>query len=224
MAGLDSILGVVGGLLKAHEVRLRNAKNENQYIQQVTAAYDEGLKQLFSDANAGNLTASEAINECHAISKWCWDQISSWQGQAGIAATPCVSNFHPAPPDADNNDGTICNKQCTAGCCVGCNDLDSGIENCIYVFSQGGGTAKIPTVNPSPSKYDNPGRVGYTLTYSPPPLSSALAPVTDSLISPVTEAISSLTGGQVKIPSMYVLYGLLGFGILLLTVAWRKRA
>ena len=217
---LSSLLGSLGGLLKAHEKRLQNATSENAHDAALIQAFDEAVKQIFADANSGAISADDAIADCGELQSWYWQQIQTFAQQhpgGGIAGTSCVGNFTPDPPNADNYDGTICDKMCTSGCCIGCNDIDSAIANMIYVFRYGGGTAKIPTVNPSPAKYKFAGRAGYTVTYSP----NAITKTTGTINSFVNNLLGGSSTGTGSFSTL-IIVGVLGVLALFFVAESRK--
>lgn len=156
------ISALFGGLLKAHEARVKGATNENALVAQLIPIVDQNLRAIFAALNAGQITETDAIGYLEQIQQNFFQNIAQLSGP-GIAAMPCGS-IQPYPNGCATN--TPCDKKCTAGCCVGCNVVAGAISNAIGVIQAGGGSFDVCNEGPS-AKYGNPGRPGYSLTYSP---------------------------------------------------------
>lgn len=159
-----NLLGLGMHLLAAHDERVRIAKEENGACMQAQTALDGDLHTIFDAANAGLITSQEAMQACADVSGWYWQFITPFQ-QGPIRGNQCSSKF-PANTKCYSAPGTPCaGRDCTAGCCLGCNVFDPSLASAYNVFKAGGGTAQIcPTFN---DKYGFVGRPGYSLTYKP---------------------------------------------------------
>lgn len=214
VAGIGALVGIIAGLWSAHNARAAGAKTENAALNSAVTAFDSSLRAVFQAANAGSVTGAQAAQACQTILQSYWTGMAPYQTGPGRAdaskggascASPGTLNL-----TTDNcaryNGSLPCNKSCTAGCCVGCNDLAPAIMAAISVFSSPtGGSVNVCTVQGS--GYGATTRSGYTLTYTPPAATS-VAGVADSL----TGVASSLTSSSVAgIPLWLLLAG--GIGI-----------
>lgn len=165
------LLSWIGGLFGQHTARVKGATDENHAVDEMVAGFDYAMKTIFDQANSGQLSASDAMNACEAVMQQWWQLAAPFESEPGTARTGCVDKFSGTGPGEYGSDGTVCNKQCTALCCVGCNPIGASIQNAIYVFQTGGGKARMQKVFGTP-KYGSHDRETYYLTYTPPPLSS----------------------------------------------------
>jgi len=167
-AGVGALVGIIGGLFAAHSARAAGAKNENEAVNAFLPAFDQALQTVFQQANAGLITANDAITGCQTILAQWWQNVKPYQSGPGRAdksnnGSACGSVNISSPC---NGTGLKCDKSCTATCCVGCNDLLPTIAQAINVFQKGGGTVTACTVYGS--KYGATQRNSYTLTYTAP--------------------------------------------------------
>jgi hypothetical protein len=187
-SGLSIITSLLGGIWQAHLVRLKNATAENTFLPELISAFDASIKTVFDQANQGAISSDVALQALASIRQSYWGQVSSFVQSTkgkGTAVSPCTTTeFDPPPPNADDPGktgkhgtdaskfvgpwGTHCGgSTCTATCCVGCNNVEVALANCEFVFSNGGGTAKIPAIGAEMSKYGSwSGRATYSLTYT----------------------------------------------------------
>lgn len=165
-AGIGVVLALGMGALARHEQRYKDATNENAAVQQAVQVFDNDIKTIIAAANAGTITKDDAIGYLQQTHDYYWQYMSQFQGQPGIASHSCSD---PTPFAGKNAcyHGAKCDKTCTAGCCVGCNVVNGAIANAIYALNAGGGDIWVCPVFPS-TKYKNPGRPGYHLTYKDP--------------------------------------------------------
>jgi len=185
-AGIGALVGVIAGLWLAHDARVKGATQENQVVGSALQVFDSGLKAIFAAANSSdptqNITAQQAITQCQQLLAMFWQKCLPFTRAPGA---------HDASGGGVNCSGLQCNSNCTVTCCVGCADLGPSIANSIAVFQAGGGTAQILEVYPS--KYGLSERAGYSLTYTPPTVSSEAS----SLLSDITGGAS---GGSSILP------------------------
>lgn len=172
---IGSGVTLVMGLLAAHDRRVQIAKEENSAVQQAVAALDTDLQTIFAAANAGDMSASVAVECCQAVSAWYWQFIGPFQQGPQRGQVSCGSNSRKPGPNVGTLQGACygadsapCNgKSCTAGCCIGCNVIDPTLANCIWLFSQPKG-GKVTACTVVGNKYGLRSRAGYVLTYKPP--------------------------------------------------------
>ncbi len=188
-AGIGALVGIIAGLWAAHNARAAGAKTENAALNSAVQAFDASLQALFQAANSGSVTGAQAVQVCQQILQSYWAGMAPYMSGPGRAdasgggarcATPGTLNL-----TTDNcaryNGSLPCNKSCTAGCCVGCNDLAPAIMAAIAVFSSPtGGSVNVCVVQGS--GYGAVTRAGYMLTYTPPSPTS-VAGVASSLTS-----------------------------------------
>lgn len=188
---ITSPLGIISGLLGGHARRAAQAKNENAAMNYAVQDFDAGLKAVNAAFNAGEISSDTAIQYLEQIENAFWSDIQKYQ----IAAVPCAACVagNGSVADFSSHGGTTCNKQCTAGCCVGCNDVRCGVDNCIAAVQAGGGTAAIPEV--FASKYGGVSRAGYVLTWSPSKYSV-------DTFGGISDAVNVVTGVSTKLNSI----------------------
>jgi hypothetical protein len=157
---VGSIVGaLIGGLLSGHFAREKGAKNENAALNQVMPAIVTDIKSVFTAANNGQISASDAVTALQTIQSNYWQAVSPYESGPGQHAIACTGTSTP------------CNKQCTASCCVGCNHVNNWIAAAIAVFQRGGGTAQfVPSAG---SKYGYTGVPAWSATYKAPPQAAA---------------------------------------------------
>ena len=214
-AGVAILVSVLAGLWAAHKARAAGATTENAAVNSAVTAFDGALKAIFAAANAGTITAAQAATYCQQTFQTFWQYQAPFMSGPGRAdtsggGTHCgTGQLNPAGPCMGTLGGHVCDKSCTASCCVGCQDLYPTILQALAVFAAPtGGTVTACTVYGS--KYGATQRSSYTLTYTPPPPPAAgsVAGVASSLATSLT---SGLTSGTVAgIPLWLLLAGGLG--------------
>lgn len=222
-AGIAVLVGVLASLWSAHQARVKGATQENQAINSAVQTFDAGLKAIFAAANSTNaatsITAAQAGQQCQLLLQTFFAQMAPYMKSPGTADTSggganCGNGqINPAGPCAGTLGGHVCNAQCTATCCVGCQDLYPTILQALQVFgSPTGGTITACTVYSS--KYGAAQRGSYSLTYTPPPANTS-AGVVNSLLSSspgaLSTAVSSVESSTVAgIPLWVLLAGGVG--------------
>jgi hypothetical protein len=200
-AAVGLLVGVIAGLWSAHEARVKGAQTENVHANSVVQTFDAALRAIFAAANSSdptqNIDPGTAASQCQQLLAQCWQQLARAQGLPGVADnsgwgascgsyTPGVTT--PCSP------GHPCDKSCTAGCCIGCNDLWPSILDAITVFQNpNGGTVNVCTVYGS--KYGASQRGGYSLTYKPPTISGG-----SLTAGSLTAALTGGSGGSSWLP------------------------
>lgn len=195
-AGIGILVGVIAGLWAAHNARVAGAKAENQAINSAVSTWDQGMKAIFDAANSSdptrNVSGAQAAAQVQALWTQFWQVMSQYMHAPGTAdtsnmGTNCGSTtLNPQGPCAGTPGGHVCDKSCTATCCVGCQDLYPAFLQAMQVLnSPTGGQVQVCAV--VSSKYGASGRGSYTLTYTPSAISSAGGSISGG--------ISSLFGG-----------------------------
>ena len=173
-AGIGALAGAIAGIWASHAARAKGATTENAAVNSAVSAFDASLQAVFAAANSGQITGAQAAQVCQTILQ------SYWQGMAPYMTGPGRSDCSNQGAMCSCNPPTCGTTKCTAGCCVGCVDIQPSIANCIAVFSSPtGGTANIVQVYGS--KYGATARAGYSLTYTVPGATSSAAGLTASL-------------------------------------------
>lgn len=183
-AGVGLIVGLIGGLLAGHELRIKQAKDENSAVNLGVPGYDSGLRQLQQAYKAGQISAADVQQGITVILQNYWQEVAPHiqPGRNGC------NNGSSCPPDTSAQGKQPCQGDIGAACCVGCYPLTESITNPNGVLaalagqstSKGGPfTADIMPVGAS--KYGTSYRAGYTLDFTPPAtsassLTSMLAP------------------------------------------------
>jgi hypothetical protein len=196
-AGVAALVGILAGLWAAHSARAKGAKTENTAVNSAVQAFDASLKAIFQAANSGQIAATDAIGLCQQTLQNYWAGMAPFMSGAGRAdASGGGSNcgtFNPSAPCAGMLNGHYCDAKCTAGCCVGCQNLAPSIYQAIAVFQAGGGTANICPI--ASSKYGASARGGYSLTYKAPSATSSVGGFEDALAS----SLGAASGGGLPI-------------------------
>jgi hypothetical protein len=178
---------LIMGLLAAHDARVRAAKEENTAVQQAVQALDADLKTIFTAANNGDITAAVAMSACYDVHLWYWSFVQPFQ--QGSTKGPQQTFPNPGAPNSnatggiyyEATDGGNChcgtNKNCTAGCCIGCGAIDPTLSNAYAGFKTGKAfTMTVATI--VANKYGLAQRNAYQLSYKPPKVTNPEAEVT----------------------------------------------
>lgn len=192
-AGIGAIAGAIAGIWASHAARVKGAKAENQAINSAVQAFDAGIKAIFDAANSSDpntaITGPQAAQLVQQLYGQFWQEMLPFthgpgaKDSSGGGANCGSSQLNPAGPCAGTPQGHKCDGNCTATCCVGCQDLYPVMLQAVAVFNNpSGGSVQVCTV--VGSKYGANQRAGYTLTYTPPAITSSAAGL-----------LSELTGG-----------------------------
>ena len=191
-AAAGAIVGVIAGLFAASAARAKGAKEENQAINEYLPAWDQSLQAIFQQANAGTITAAEAISALQSLMPYWWQAAAQFKGLPGVADASngggnCGTyNPQTSTPCSPTN-GPGCDKSCTAFCCIGCYDLAPTVAYAAYLFSipsaqiwaAGGVQLNVCTVYSS--KYGASQRNSYTLTWNPPKTAATVAGIASAV-------------------------------------------
>lgn len=186
-AGVAVLVGIIATMWAQHDARAAGAKTENAAVNSAVQAFDASLKAVFQAANSGQVTGSQAAGVCQQIFQSYWQGMQPYMSGPGRADSSAGGSkcgdgtLNKAGPCKGTPGGHKCDKACTAGCCVGCQDLYPTILQAVQVFnSPTGGT--VTACNVAGSSYGAVNRGSYSLTYTPPAVDS-VAGVADALTS-----------------------------------------
>jgi len=180
---------IIAGLLAKHELRKKQATDENSAMNIGVQGFDSDLKTIQAAYKAGQIDAAGAIQGVQTALQGYWT-VTVPHIQPGRNGCNGGSSC-PGPAPAGKNP---CTGNIGATCCVGCFDLAAtltvadGILPAIQGISTnpaGKYVGRVAAV--SASKYGGLARAEYTLDWTPPPPSAAA--------SAVSSIESALTGG-----------------------------
>lgn len=223
VAGIGAISSLVSGLFKASAVRAAGAKDENAALNAMIPAFDQAVAQVVAQANSGQISPADAIAAMQAMGQQFWQAMSAHQNKPGQAMSVQCLPISVGPgtkPCAYTAAPCVGSKTCTAGCCIGCNVIDSIIDQAIYAFQNGGGTITGCVI--IANKYGLQGRPQYVLNYSAPPAGSGELNHLLSYIYPGT-AGSPASGAGASQNQNLIKFGLLGAAVLVLVFVVGKK-
>lgn len=168
------VIAIAGIFISGHNKRVAGAKNENDALGKLMPQFRDAVEGTLQQANAGQLSPQDAVNQLEQIRQSFWSAMSQFQSGPGQATHPCT----PVPGgacDVGNGYGnTKCDKSCTASCCIGCGIVEPVICNAKNVIAAGGGSFHFPAFGPNPKYTAEPGFAGFTVTYNPTSHSTGL--------------------------------------------------
>jgi hypothetical protein len=194
-AGVGAIVGIIAGLLAGHELRAKQAKNENSAVNIAVQGFDADVRQIQSAFKSGQIDTSGVLQAVATVMPGYWTVVTP-QLQPGRNGCSSGSSCPVETPGKQPCVGSI-----GAGCCIACYQLTPGITgpNGIVAAvqgqsqsSQGPYVAEIPQV--FGSSYGASTRGAYTLDFSP----------SASAGSGLTSALSSITGGSSLMPLLLI--------------------
>jgi hypothetical protein len=205
-AGVAVLVAVIAGLWAAHEARVKGATQENQAINSAVQTFDAGIKAIFAAANSSdptkNVSGPVAAQQVQQLFAQFFAEMGPYttapgtKDASGGGANCGSGTLNPAGPCMGTPGGHVCNSDCTATCCVGCQDLYPTMLQAVAVLNNpAGGSIQVCTVYGS--KYGANLRSGYSLTYNPPAPPSPIASVAAGANTVLTDVVSALTGGAV---------------------------
>jgi len=191
-AGIGAGVAVILALFAAHKARVAGAKSENAAVGILVPQAQQELQKIASLYNSGQLSQQDALTYIQQVATAFQQGIAPYQTGPGQHTTACASST--VPP------GTPCNKNCTAGCCVYCNNIIQWVAAATAaVQSATGGTAQMNQVYGSP-QYGYSGQGAWSLQFAPPGGS--------------TSSLASAVSGSVEgVPLWVILAGLAGVAI-----------
>lgn len=206
----SSLLKLGMGLLAAHDQRYKDATNENLAVAQAVQVFDNDLAAIFSGLNAGTVSEASAIQYLQQTEAAYFKYVGQYQGKPGVASHPCSPATGGPTGHGACQSGTPCDKTCTAGCCVGCNVIVASTLNAIAIIQAGGGSFTVCKEFPD-TKYKNPGRESYVVTYVRPNLSAGTVGAAEGFLNQIGGLVG-LPSGQVNNPSSIPAATVLGTG------------
>jgi hypothetical protein len=185
-AGVGAVVGIIAGLWSAHNARVKGAKTENTLVGSAAQTVASGLQAIFQAANAGQITGAQGASLAQQLLQTYWQMVGQARGMPGVADASGGGANCGTPPSFGLNTpstgnpctgmigGHKCDKSCTAGCCVGCQDLTPSIAQAVAVLSSpSGGTMLFCPI--ASSSFGLAATPSFSLTYKPPPVAQAVA-------------------------------------------------
>jgi len=163
-AGIGLLVGF--GLMEwaAHTARVKGATAENTGIDQIIPAFDADLKEINAAYKAKQISASTAISYLSATRDNYWKYMAQFAGKPGVATRACPGGQVGGPVGHGGcmSGQPICDKGCTAGCCVGCSSINGAIANQIWAV-QTGYHGPVSVCEVFGGKFGSHDRAGYQL-------------------------------------------------------------
>jgi len=189
-AGVGAIVGLIAGFMAGHELRKKQAQNENAAVNLGVPGYDQGLRQLQQAYKAGTISATDVQQGVSVLLQNFWQEVAPniQPGRNGCSSGATCPTEIPGKQPCQGNIG--------AACCVGCYPLTQSITNPDGVLaalagqstSKGGPfTAQIMAIGAS--SYGTSYRAPYSLDFTPPP-----PPPVASITGGLTSLIDTVTG------------------------------
>lgn len=187
--GVQLVSSISSALLGQHSARLANATAENKAVPQAVQAMDADLSEINQAYKSGSADAATCVAALNKVDASIYAYLHSLVGKVGTAWSDTVG------------ESGLCNKSCTAACCVYFGDLGPALSLSAVAlggapirygkWSRGdprisGNVVQVPTVYGS--SYGGVNRPGYPVDWTPP------AVVTSSPSSVIQSAVSSLLG------------------------------
>jgi hypothetical protein len=145
---------ILGAIFGKNAKNITLAKNENAALGQVIPWIQGQIITVFNALNQGQISETQAIAAFQQIATNYWNKMQ-----------PLIAGGNPS---TCNTSAVDCKSHaCTAGCCVGCNNINKWISAAIAVVQEHGGTAQFNQVYGSP-KYGYNGQPAFSLKYAPP--------------------------------------------------------
>lgn len=176
-AGVGAVVGIFAALWSAHEKRIAQAKNENAAVNVGVQGFDQDIRLVNAQYNAGQIDAQTAIRALQQILAQFWalttPQIQP--GRDGCSGGQACGTMQQVLASGKQP----CSGSIGAACCVGCAPLyyslyaignEAGVNpsgaGAVTVLQHGGGTSVVKTVYGN--KYGVVTRNGYSLIWGHP--------------------------------------------------------
>jgi hypothetical protein len=204
-AAVGVVVGLIGGLLAGHEIRAKQARNENQAVNIGVAGFDSDLKQIWQAYKSGQIDSAGALQAVEQTLMPGYYTVVVPQIQPG--RNGCQGGAY-CPPDTSPA-RQPCQGNIGAACCVGCYQLQysvSGPNGVIAAIQGTSGSSGGPHVADihivAPSKYGVQMRAAYTLDFTPPSLASLPAGASSSgdALSAISSAFTTAGSGSSLLP------------------------
>lgn len=175
-------IGLITGLLAAHALRAKQAKDENSAVNLGVSGFDTDLKQIQAAFNSGQADLPTSMQAASLILNNYWalttphiqPQRNGCAGGSGCPGQAVPVNY--------------CQGSIGAACCVGCGSIARSINGPDGVLAAMHGTSTDPGGPNSAniyqvfsSKYGTRARAAYKLTFTPPAPAVAAANVVSSI-------------------------------------------
>ncbi len=167
-AGIALAVGLIASLYAAHELRKKQAKDENSAMNVGVSGFDDDLKMIQQHLSAGQTDIPTALQGAQVALANYWAIVSPHiqPGRNGCASgSGCPSSV----PDGK----AYCRGNIGAVCCVGCGNLAPSIGGPSGVLaaiqgqsSSSGGKNTADIMEVYGSKYGGRTRAGYSLTFT----------------------------------------------------------
>jgi hypothetical protein len=166
IAALGIIGSVVGGLLAAHTARVKGATAENSGIDAIVPAFDKDMLEINAAYKSGSISGGMAVTYLSQVHDQYWQYMSSFNGHPGVQMRACPPGQVGGPMGKGGctSGQPICDKGCTAGCCVGCSAINGSIANAIWAV-QVGYHGQVAVCAIFAGKFGSHDRAGYTLSW-----------------------------------------------------------
>ena len=158
---------IAGGMLKAHQLRLQQAKSENQALNNFLPGWDRDIATVAAKYNRGLISANEALALFEASWNMFWAEITP-HIQPGRNGCQSGANI----PEGGV---THCYGDWGAACCVGGADIRPSItdlKHAIVATERTGQPASATIRQVFGSKYGGAARGAYTVSLQSPGRSS----------------------------------------------------
>lgn len=165
-AGLGIIGSIAGSLLAAHTARVKGATAENSGINAIVPAFDADVREINAAWLGKSINAAMAVTYLQTVHDQYWAYMQQFVGRPGVATKACPAGQVGGPMGKGGctSGQPVCDKTCTAGCCVGCSAINGSLANCIWAIQTGyHGPVAICAV--FGSKFGANDRAGYQLSW-----------------------------------------------------------
>lgn len=182
-------IGLIAGLLAAHALRAKQAKNENSAVNIGVSGFDSDLRKIQQAFSSGQADLSTSVQAAQLVLQNYFSLVTPTiqPGRNG-----CNGGASCPSPASDTAASSYCKGNIGAACCVGCIDIVPSVLGPDGVIAalqgqstapEGHNVAKIRKV--FPSKYGAKQRDAYALTFDSPASSvtagSAVSAIEQSL-------------------------------------------
>jgi hypothetical protein len=158
-AAVSAAMQIASALLAAHNLRKKQATNENTAMNLGVQGWDSDTAQVNKAYNARQITAQEAIKLMGQVMAQYWALVGG-QIQPGRNACQdganCPPNWVPGTAWPSSGEG--------AACLVGCAPLLASYKNAVAALQANGGNSAVIEVYGN-TKYGGSTRLPYTLTW-----------------------------------------------------------
>lgn len=202
-AVVGAVVGLIAGLLAGHEMRAKQARNENSATNLGVSGFDSDLKKIQQSYRAGQIDANGVLQAAPV----------ALQGYFTVVTPHIQPGRNGCQGGAMCPSPVKCSGDIGAACCIGCGQLAPGIfgPSGILAAVQGqsqstNGPYVAEILQVYGSSYGASARSPYTLDFTPVASSATRA------MSSFTSAIGVTGGGSSLLPLLLIAGGLLYMG------------